>query len=75
MDSITMKKNLTKDLVKDIKVSKVVTDPNSFVPSLKVEFSISLEQLQDIDNTMGLGSKEYAELIGDAIWKAIKNRE
>jgi len=67
-----MKKNITKNLVKNINFSKILIN-NSFEPILKVEFSISLEQLTDIANS-GIESKDISELIGNAILEAIKNR-
>lgn len=71
---MNIKKNLTKDLIKDIKISKICTDPNSFTPSLKVEFNISLEQIQDIVN-IGIDSKDLHSLIAAPILEAIKDSD
>ncbi len=68
-----MKKNLTKNLIKDIKVSKALLNPTNFEPSLKIEFSISPEQIQDLVG-IDIEQKDLYELIASPILEAIKNR-
>ncbi|CAK0760362.1 hypothetical protein CCP1ISM_90011 [Azospirillaceae bacterium] len=70
---MNIKKNLTKDLVKNINISKICLDPKNFVPSLKIEFTISPEQIQDIVN-VGMDSKDLHSLIAVPILDAIKDR-
>ena len=71
---MNIKKNILKDLVKDIKITKISLNPETFVPSLKVEFAISQEQIQDIIN-IGIDSKDLHSLIASPILEAIKDRD
>jgi hypothetical protein len=66
--------NLIQNLIKDIKVSKVLID-NSFEPQLKIEFNISLEKIQDLQNLSDYDSQDFVNIIGNKIWSEIKNRD